>query len=325
MNNGAKLLVALVLVFAGAGLYMAFFPPGGSKPATSSPDPEPRTTPSAPPSPGRLPANERPGGWRDEAPSRPVAQPPVRTPTPDPVTPRPERNGTSVGESGASAPSPVAPVRPTPDPAPVNAGEGAADAPSSDTPVTPAPTPVAPAPVTPAPVTPAPVVPAPPRPAPAPSGAREYIIIEGDTFTSIAEEYFGDRRKVVLIVEANPGVDPNRLAVGQRIRLPAQDTPLPASATTPAAGSGSGTAGGSTGGAASGGAPPADQAPTATAAGRHIVKRGETLAAIAERYYGTKAESAWRRIFEANRSTIGDDPSRLRVGDSLVIPARGTN
>jgi len=168
------------------------------------------------------------------------------------------------------------------------------------------------------------------RPPPAPSGPREYTIIDGDTFSSIAEEYFGEARKAVLIAEANPGVDPTRLAIGQKIKLPAQDAKMPATAapTTPGATSGSsgpvGTSGpaGSTGAASSSTGGASDVSPTATAAGRYTIQRGDTLSSIADRFYGTKAENAWRRIYEANRSAIGDDPARLRVGMSIVIPPR---
>lgn len=167
-------------------------------------------------------------------------------------------------------------------------------------------------------MTPAPSA-SPPRPLlppPGPSGPRDYTIVEGDTFTSIAEEYLGDARKWVLIARENPDIEPTRLAVGQKIRLPAQDATLPPPASV--AGASGSTAGGGSPGAV-GGSRTETPAPGAT---RHQVRQGETLASIAERYYGTKAESAWRRIYEANRATIGDDPARLRVGASLVIPPR---
>lgn len=164
------------------------------------------------------------------------------------------------------------------------------------------------------------------RPPPAPSGPREYTIIDGDTFSSIAEEYFGEARKAVLIAEANPGIDPTRLAIGQKIRLPAQDAKLPAT-TSGAAAATEGSGGSATTAAPVSPVPvrpPADVNPTATAAGRYTVQRGDTLSSISDRFYGTKAESAWKRIYEANRTAIGDDPARLRVGMSIVIPPRSS-
>ncbi|MBM4114239.1 MAG: LysM peptidoglycan-binding domain-containing protein [Phycisphaerae bacterium] len=147
--------------------------------------------------------------------------------------------------------------------------------------------------------------------------------MEGDTFTSIAEEYFGETRKWVLVARENPSIDPTRLLVGQKIRLPAQDTPLPASdegegASTGGADRSSGGSGaeGTSGSSGVSGSSGADDR------SRHVVQQGDTLASIADRFYGTKAESAWRRIFEANRTVIGEDPSRLRPGTTLVIPPR---
>jgi nucleoid-associated protein YgaU len=44
------------------------------------------------------------------------------------------------------------------------------------------------------------------------------------------------------------------------------------------------------------------------------------LATIAERFYGDP--TLWRPIYEANRSTIGDNPDNVRVGTTLRIPPK---
>ncbi len=49
----------------------------------------------------------------------------------------------------------------------------------------------------------------------------------------------------------------------------------------------------------------------------HVVARGDTLRALARRYYGN--ENAWRRIYDANRPLIAN-PDSLVVGVRLVIP-----
>lgn len=325
MNNGAKLVVVLVVIFAGAGLYMAFFPPGGTK--------------KTPTETGMARTPERtPSGGSGARPVTPgTSTPPVRPPVPIPA-PNTPRDGATGAPSGAGAPAGTGSATPagtgaasgtaTATPTPSGANAGANGAPTGPTPPGTGtaggggstPPPVAPTP------TPPPVAPPPPsRPVtpPAPSPAREYTVLEGDTFSSIAEEYFGDRRKSVLIAEANPTVDPMRLAIGQRIKLPAQDAALPRPAAT-----GAGSASGSTGTAnasngASENAGTTDVAPTTTAAGRYTIRKGDTLASISERFYGTKAEGSWRRIFEANKVAIGEDPSRLKVGSAIVIPPRG--
>lgn len=49
----------------------------------------------------------------------------------------------------------------------------------------------------------------------------------------------------------------------------------------------------------------------------YIVRRGDSLAKIAMNYYGDPSE--WRRIFEANKSSISN-PNQIRVGQRLNIP-----
>jgi LysM domain len=53
----------------------------------------------------------------------------------------------------------------------------------------------------------------------------------------------------------------------------------------------------------------------------YVVKAGDTLSAIASRFYGVGTELFSRRIYEANRDVIGPDPNLIRPGESLTIPA----
>ena len=59
--------------------------------------------------------------------------------------------------------------------------------------------------------------------------------------------------------------------------------------------------------------------PALTASGTryHTVGKGDTLYALARRYYGEHRR--WKDIYEANRSQI-TDPNRIRVGQRLLIP-----
>ncbi len=50
----------------------------------------------------------------------------------------------------------------------------------------------------------------------------------------------------------------------------------------------------------------------------YTVVAGDTLAKIAKRLYGNGAQ--WQKIYDANRTVIGDDPGVIRVGQKLVIP-----
>ena len=52
----------------------------------------------------------------------------------------------------------------------------------------------------------------------------------------------------------------------------------------------------------------------------YVVQAGDTLSRIAGKVYGDVSPRSWRRIYEANREAIGDDPSRIQVGMTLTIP-----
>ncbi|MCL1464323.1 LysM peptidoglycan-binding domain-containing protein [Argonema galeatum] len=49
----------------------------------------------------------------------------------------------------------------------------------------------------------------------------------------------------------------------------------------------------------------------------YIVKKGDTLAQIAEMFYGTRN---WKPIYEANRKLIGLDTNTIVPDQQLVIP-----
>ena len=52
----------------------------------------------------------------------------------------------------------------------------------------------------------------------------------------------------------------------------------------------------------------------------YTVVEGDTLVLLAERFYGDV--NLWRRIFDANRGVMGDNPDNLRAGTVLRIPPR---
>ena len=51
----------------------------------------------------------------------------------------------------------------------------------------------------------------------------------------------------------------------------------------------------------------------------YTVRAGDTLVAIARKYYGNDGERLWKNIYEANRQVLRD-PNRLAAGQKLVIP-----
>lgn len=120
---------------------------------------------------------------------------------------------------------------------------------------------------------------------------RTHTVASGETLGDIAQRYYGTRSKWKLIAEANPGIRPESLAVGQQLVIPEAPAAAPAPASARASG-GSRT---------------------------YIVKPGDTLASIAASQLGHR--EAWKRIVEANP---GIRPEALRVGQELIIPDAAT-
>jgi LysM repeat protein len=112
-----------------------------------------------------------------------------------------------------------------------------------------------------------------------PAGTMAYTIRAGDTFYVLAQHY---NTTVAAIMAANPGVDPNRLQIGQRICIPGGTTP--------------------------------GQCPAGTTA--YTIRAGDTFYILAQRYNTTVAA-----IMAANP---GVDPNRLQIGQRICIPGGTT-
>jgi len=125
----------------------------------------------------------------------------------------------------------------------------------------------------------------PPTPPPAPT-AMEYTIAKGDSFSTIAKK-FGVTAKAIQ--EANPGVDPLRLQIGQKITIPP-----PVAEAAPAV------------------------TPGVTASGEVIytVKSGDNLTKIATQF-GTTVR--------ALRSANNLPTDSIKVGQKLKIPGKTTS
>ncbi|MCH2160859.1 MAG: LysM peptidoglycan-binding domain-containing protein [Phycisphaerales bacterium] len=132
------------------------------------------------------------------------------------------------------------------------------------------------------PTTPSQAVAPPPR---APSRGV-HVIASGETLQDISQAHFGTTRRWQEIARLNNIDDPDRVRVGQKLRLPGDETTrvvgVPASRTN---------------------------------ANRHKVAEGETLIAIARAELG--ASDRWEEIARLNDI---DDPSSIRVGQTLVLP-----
>lgn len=117
---------------------------------------------------------------------------------------------------------------------------------------------------------------------------RSHTVQRGDTFSILAEIYYGSQRHTGFLMEANPQVtDPNRLLVGTVIKVP----PL-GERTQPAA--------------------------AAAREGTYRVRQGDTFYGIARDVLGDS--SRWKELLELNSALVNGDPKNLRVGQVLELP-----
>ena len=110
-----------------------------------------------------------------------------------------------------------------------------------------------------------------------------YTWKAGDTFTSVAREYYASMAHVRLLRLANEGRTERTLAAGDEILVPVHE---------PGAG---------------------ERANEDT----YTVLEGDTLSSIAQKIYGDP--SKYRKIFEANRDILADE-NTLGLGQELRIP-----
>ncbi len=123
--------------------------------------------------------------------------------------------------------------------------------------------------------------------------ARTHVVAPEDNFSALAERYYGSQSYAGILVQANPNVDPRRMKIGARVRIP----PLKPDDA---------------------GAPARSEA-RELGTRRYYVQEGDSLYAIADAKLGTGAR--WSEIYELNKAVIGADPSSLKVGVVLTLPA----
>lgn len=120
------------------------------------------------------------------------------------------------------------------------------------------------------------------------SGATEHIIQKGETFEKLAKKY---GVSVNAIKQANPGVDPTKLKIKQKIAIPAK----------PPAGAGAPTT-------------PSPTAADTGAAGNDVytVKKGDNLTSIAKAHHTTP---------KALKALNGLKTDMIKQGQKLKVPA----
>jgi trimeric autotransporter adhesin len=164
-----------------------------------------------------------------------------------------------------------------------------------------------------------------------PARQRTHTVVRGETLSSISSAAYGSSKYWRKIAAANPKINPNALRPGTVIILPAiakaaaagktradsAGTSGDSNASSNATDSNSSTASNGSGSRDSK-ASSADAKSDAVAKGAYTVKSGDSLYKIAEKLYGdgTMADA----IYQSNKDTIGSDPAKLKVGETLKLP-----
>ncbi len=137
------------------------------------------------------------------------------------------------------------------------------------------------------------------------AAVETHRVQAGETLRMLAEVYYGDARFVEVLKRANPGLDETKaLAVGTVVKIP----PRPG-ATKPVVDRRSSKA-----------QRPVRAGSTPSARRTYRVQPGDSLYRIAQRLLGDGGR--WKELYALNKSVIGADPAKLRVGQVLVIPPR---
>ncbi len=151
------------------------------------------------------------------------------------------------------------------------------------------------------------------EPAPAPQPPRLETVVKsasyfhtvrrsGETLAVISLWYTGSVDNWKRLVEANNGLNPRRIRIGDEILIPEEflktHQPMPLGFTTPKT------------------LPKSGSAPVKPAPYVHTVRRsGETLGAIS--FWYTGSVDNWKRLVEANN---GLNPANVHLGDKILIP-----
>jgi nucleoid-associated protein YgaU len=143
------------------------------------------------------------------------------------------------------------------------------------------------------------------------AGATQlYTVKEGESFYTIARAVYGDSHFFPHIQRANPDVVPNKIRAGMKINLPSPESVKPTAAAAARATERQSDRVASDA---------ANKLVKTVAAGEYRVQENENLYRIAVKLYGSPKKVD--EIYEMNKATIGSDPSKLKVGTVLKLPA----
>lgn len=123
-----------------------------------------------------------------------------------------------------------------------------------------------------------------------------YLVQPGDTLAALAVRYLGSEKHLGQLLGVNPGVDPRRLRVGQKILIPKR-------AVTPSDWP----------------RPPSAKPQASTQRRTYRVRPGESFSTIARKLYGDPRLG--EKLLELNREQVHGDPKRLQAGQVIRLPA----
>lgn len=181
------------------------------------------------------------------------------------------------------------------------------------------------------------------------STAHVHVVQLNETYCTIARAEWGHASLYDKLIQANPGIDPRHLHPGMKINIPARDlAAAPAvsgSAASAAQRSSQGDGDPAASGAAGGGViTPQTTIPQTSAHGTgsaatstmadmtvggvapdgktYTVQPSDSLYRICKRLYGNGSEA--NKLYDLNKSVIGPDMAKLKVGMVLKLPESPT-
>ncbi len=127
---------------------------------------------------------------------------------------------------------------------------------------------------------------------------NEYIVLEDENMGSIARKLYGSSGRWDVIARANPRVDPEKLKIGQVIRVPVDPDNIQGKVVT-------------------GDSDDGNKRVRPSKVVEYFIQSGDSLSRISERFYGSARHA--RMIYEYNRDTL-ESMDDLKIGQLLRLP-----
>ncbi len=130
---------------------------------------------------------------------------------------------------------------------------------------------------------------------------QAHTVQQDEVFQDIAQHYYGKTALWTVISKANPTIDPLKLKVGMKIRIPLDPNNIQGLVHTP-----------------DGFEPTHTQDPVVY----YTIEPGDSLSRIAQKHYGSATHADF--IYQSNRDTLRSKDA-IRVGQTLKLPPLNPN